>query len=275
MAAQRLLIVMVLACLSQGVAQAQPVAIPRWVRASSMAGVTTTTAAQPGWQALENRDQGASASAILDTMRLAKNIPPLLKANKRILTHKTIRPSSAKSAGRLQALRVLQALQAASLVYDWYAGNLTQRDLQMQAAQMAASSAASAATFAGMVYIAGTIGTASTGTAIASLSGAAYASATAAWWGGGSIAAGGFGVAGGTMIMTGGAAIVAISVGYGVYKAWDYLDPAQRDAMNMMVEGLLKRDDLTDSSSPHGAMIVNHSRQLRERQRLQSAVTRK
>jgi uncharacterized membrane-anchored protein YhcB (DUF1043 family) len=49
----------------------------------------------------------------------------------------------------------------------------------------------------------GTLATASTGTAIASLSGAAATNATLAWLGGGSLAAGGFGIAGGTAVLGG------------------------------------------------------------------------
>jgi hypothetical protein len=48
-----------------------------------------------------------------------------------------------------------------------------------------------------------TFGTASTGTAIATLTGAAAKSATLAWLGGGPLVAGGFGVAGGTMLLGG------------------------------------------------------------------------
>jgi len=47
------------------------------------------------------------------------------------------------------------------------------------------------------------LATASTGTAIGTLSGAAATNATLAWLGGGSLAAGGFGVAGGTMLLGG------------------------------------------------------------------------
>lgn len=49
----------------------------------------------------------------------------------------------------------------------------------------------------------GLLGTASTGTAIGTLSGVAATNATLAWLGGGSLAAGGFGVAGGTFILGG------------------------------------------------------------------------
>ena len=58
----------------------------------------------------------------------------------------------------------------------------------------------------------GAIGTASTGAAIAGLSGAAATNATLAFLGGGSLAAGGLGVAGGTAILGGLVAAPAIAV---------------------------------------------------------------
>jgi len=63
---------------------------------------------------------------------------------------------------------------------------------------------AMAALGAGGIYGAiGALGTASTGTAIASLSGAAATNATLAWLGGGSLAAGGLGMAGGSVVLAG------------------------------------------------------------------------
>ena len=63
-------------------------------------------------------------------------------------------------------------------------------------------------------------GTTGTGVAISSLSGAALTSSTMAFLGGGSIAAGGFGAAGGAIVLTGGTAIIAISVGVVVHYAF-------------------------------------------------------
>lgn len=57
------------------------------------------------------------------------------------------------------------------------------------------------------------VATASTGTAIASLSGAAATNATLAWLGGGSLAAGGFGMAGGMAALAGIVAAPALAVG--------------------------------------------------------------
>ena len=59
----------------------------------------------------------------------------------------------------------------------------------------------------------GLVGTASTGTAIASLSGAAATNATLAWLGGGSLAAGGMGMAGGMAVLGGIVAAPVLLVG--------------------------------------------------------------
>ena len=58
----------------------------------------------------------------------------------------------------------------------------------------------------------GLLGSASTGTAISSLGGAAATNATLAWLGGGSLAAGGFGVAGGAAILGGIVAAPALAI---------------------------------------------------------------
>ena len=77
---------------------------------------------------------------------------------------------------------------------------------------------AAAGAFAAASTLGGTavLGTASTGTAIASLSGAAATNATLAFLGGGSLAAGGLGVAGGTMVLGGLVAGPALAV-FGLY----------------------------------------------------------
>lgn len=59
----------------------------------------------------------------------------------------------------------------------------------------------------------GALATASTGTAIGTLSGAAATNATLAWLGGGSLATGGFGMAGGTMVLGGIVAGPVLAVG--------------------------------------------------------------
>lgn len=58
----------------------------------------------------------------------------------------------------------------------------------------------------------GLLATASTGTAISTLSGAAATNATLAWFGGGSLATGGLGMAGGTVVLGGLVAVPAIII---------------------------------------------------------------
>jgi hypothetical protein len=68
---------------------------------------------------------------------------------------------------------------------------------------VASSALSGVATSAAVYGLVGTLGAASTGTAIGALSGAAASNATLAWLGGGTLATGGFGVAGGTAVLGG------------------------------------------------------------------------
>ena len=76
----------------------------------------------------------------------------------------------------------------------------------------ASGAIAGAAVAFGAYGAAGALATASTGTAIATLSGAAATNATLAFFGGGALAAGGLGVAGGTMVLGGLVAGPALAV---------------------------------------------------------------
>ncbi len=88
----------------------------------------------------------------------------------------------------------------------------------------------------------GLLGAASTGTAISALSGAAATNATLAWFGGGSLAAGGFGMAGGMVVLS---SIVAgpIIATFGKFvsmKAEEKLNNAKayRSAISLICEGM-------------------------------------
>jgi molecular chaperone GrpE (heat shock protein) len=72
---------------------------------------------------------------------------------------------------------------------------------------------AAAAGYGGAVAVATSIGVASTGTAISTLSGAAATNAMLAWFGGGAIAAGGGGMAVGVWVLGGITAIPAVAIG--------------------------------------------------------------
>ena len=81
------------------------------------------------------------------------------------------------------------------------------REANMQAIDFGkgVASAAAAGSLAGFGALgtAITIGSASTGTAISTLSGAAFSNALLAWFGGGALSAGGLGMAGGTLVLAG------------------------------------------------------------------------
>ena len=79
---------------------------------------------------------------------------------------------------------------------------------------VAGGTAAGATAAVGTAKVVAAVGTASTTTAISQLSGAAATKATLAWLGGGALAAGGGGIALGTVVLT----AIATGVGFGAYK---------------------------------------------------------
>jgi hypothetical protein len=106
--------------------------------------------------------------------------------------------------------------------------NAEKRSVNKQTVRNAAlggvgGAATGAGTVAGAMVGVGAFGTASTGTAISTLSGAAAYNATLAWFGGGAMAAGGSGIALGTAVLTGGGIVVAVGAGFGLYKLITYL----------------------------------------------------
>jgi len=101
----------------------------------------------------------------------------------------------------------------------------------------------------------GMFATASTGTAISTLGGAAATNATLAWLGGGSLAAGGFGMAGGMAVLGGivagpvlavGGAMMASKAEEAKYKAYENFDKAkvasaEMDSACVVLDGIYKR----------------------------------
>ena len=111
----------------------------------------------------------------------------------------------------------------------------------------------------------GMLASASTGTAIASLSGAAATNATLAWLGGGSLAAGGFGMAGGIAVLGGIIAGPVLAVGgmmmaskaeeakYTAYENYDKAKAAaeEMDAACVVLDGIYNRvDEFIDVLKP-------------------------
>ncbi|BEE03932.1 hypothetical protein [Aeromonas veronii] len=107
-------------------------------------------------------------------------------------------------------------------------GNLELNKLSEGLKSVAAGSLAGVAAGGGAYLGVGSLATASTGTAISGLSGAAATNATLAWLGGGSLASGGFGMAGGTMVLGGLVAGPLLAIGGSVlaYKAAEAKDEA-------------------------------------------------
>ena len=139
------------------------------------------------------------------------------------------------------------------------------KKLQSLASSMAGGFAsgamAGAITAFGAYGAAGALATASTGTAIASLSGAAATNATLAFFGGGSLAAGGLGVAGGTAVLGGlvaGPALAVLGIVVGAKasanldKAYSNLANAKKfreemDTASALCEGIRKRASMFNS----------------------------
>lgn len=116
----------------------------------------------------------------------------------------------------------------------------------------------SLATGTGTLFAAGTMaalatwGTASTGTAIATLSGAAATKASLALLGGGTLAAGGGGVALGTAFLTGGTVVVIAIIAYGGSKLFQLHDEKnETQRISQMIFNLSKPNIMT-------AIVNNH-----------------
>jgi hypothetical protein len=102
-----------------------------------------------------------------------------------------------------------------------------------------AGAAAGGLTFAAV----GTFAAASTGAAISGLSGAAATSATLAWLGGGSLAAGGMGVAGGTAVLAGVVAAPVVLAAYGFL--WWKGEDAYQEQVKLQQELALAESDMS------------------------------
>jgi hypothetical protein len=113
--------------------------------------------------------------------------------------------------GSLEAMEALEEVNVAAPQIREYkiAAIEAHRVASGSAAMIGASTGASAGT-TGLI---GLLGTASTGTAISGLTGAAAANATLAWLGGGAVAAGGGGMAVGTLVLGGVTVAPAVLVG--------------------------------------------------------------
>ena len=141
----------------------------------------------------------------------------------------------------------------ASILYPFVAYELGWMDAQSarrSGIAGIAGSAAVAATWAGTMSLIAAYGTASTGVAISSLSGAAAGSASLAWLGGGSLAAGGGGIAVGSIVATGGLALIAIGVTGGVVYCFHYYDQSREiKRIQLMIQALKAQNDFPNGLS--------------------------
>lgn len=117
------------------------------------------------------------------------------------------------------------AVASVVMAYGSYFAGLTDlHGANVMATAGVAGGLAGAAAWTGTLSLIAAYGTASTGTAIATLSGAAAANASLAVLGGGTVAAGGLGVAGGAVVLSGGVLLVVVGVGAAVASGFSYFD---------------------------------------------------
>jgi hypothetical protein len=137
-------------------------------------------------------------------------------------------PESLKNSGRLSSLLGgATGGLVASAIIAYVPALLNGEDLSAANRMMVTGTASTAAgVLAGYAIIQAAmyVGTASTGTAISTLSGAVATKAALAWLGGGAISAGGLGVTAGGTVVSGGTLLIAAGAGFLISKAWSMLD---------------------------------------------------
>jgi len=232
-------------CPAQPSASSAAVATPRWVALTVPSAAVANT--------IPNKLVISQSAILGDRGIQTRQSSP---SNARLIGRGDLRLSGGVSGAK----RFLKGLDNVIVIYDWATGGINDRELGIKATQTAASLGVGALTSAGAFWFAGAIGTASTGTAIGSLSGAAATSASLAWWGGGAVAAGGGGMAVGAAVISGGVIVVGAAAAIGVYKLWNIYDPAERDGMNNFIQGVQARPDLTSPTSTVGAIL--HAQRL-------------
>ncbi len=121
---------------------------------------------------------------------------------------------------------------------------MTKQNLELREVVSGSISALGAGGLVGLAAYGGVgaLATASTGTAIAGLSGAAATNATLAWLGGGSIVSGGLGIAGGTAVLGGIVAAPVLAVG-GMILA-SKAESAKNDAYSNLESAKLAAEEL-------------------------------
>lgn len=104
------------------------------------------------------------------------------------------------------------------------------------------------------------IGSASTGTAIATLSGAAATNATLAWFGGGALAAGGAGMSGGMMVL--GGIVAAPMIFFATKKAYQKAEQLEKATQDLK-DSFPELEQLLISASEQQAEVKAYTKQMR------------
>jgi hypothetical protein len=189
----------------------QPVS---WTRAGKMAGLGAGSA-------FAGEATQLAVSQMLMRSQAARAMTVTLGRSMGLLPARTVAIAPKLAGG---------VVGAVVFAYGGYAmGMYDLRTANQFAIAGAAGSLAGSATGAGMMAAAAAWGTASTGTAISTLSGAAAQSATLAWWGGGAAAATGTGTAmtWGAVIVGGVAVVAALAVTAGAMWGFHHYDTVQ------------------------------------------------
>jgi len=163
-----------------------------WAESATFAGVGGVGAFGGTWV-------GAQTQWVLMT-KPARNLMNAALGSKVMLT-----------VSRLGGFAAATLVTSALITYGLYfAGQISLKEANRTMVATGVGTGVALAITGGAVWIVGTFGTASTGTAISTLSGAASSNAILAWFGGGSVAAGGGGVSLGAAVLTGGFVIIVL-----------------------------------------------------------------
>lgn len=188
---------------------------------------------EPNYSSLIANTAIASASSALGTYTNQKYLEASFHKQLQMRTHEhNLRAVKGNKAGiSRQAFRRLPGVAVAFGTFEFlsmaYSGDFSSQRIggvATGAGAGAIGTGAGALTKFSMFAFAAKTGTASTGTAISTLSGAAAKNATLAYWGGGAVSAGGGGMQAGAIFVGGTSFLVAtaaVAAAYYGYKAYD------------------------------------------------------
>lgn len=163
---------------------------------------------------------------------------------RKILGLLPVRGASGSSVAGAAGLVSGVAASAAFALIGWATGMLSPKEARVTAAAGLVGAAGSLAFTTGVLGAAMAWGTAGTGVAISTLSGAAATNAGLAVLGGGTVAAGGGGIVVGTAVLTGGGAVVGILLASAVMLVRSKLDEYERKTLAVrqlnIVEGSIQ-----------------------------------